>query len=303
MQMACLTDVGLQREHNEDNVLACHFDLGQGNKMARYHLLLVSDGMGGAAAGEVASTLTIRTVTETIFNELLSAHVSATQTHVNLENILMQAVESANHEVFVASHETPHCMGMGATLTAAIICQGRLYVAQVGDSRCYLFRDNALQQVTQDHSLVAELLRDGRITEEQARNHPRKNIITRAIGSRINVKIDTYRVDLKVGDSVMLCSDGLSGMVSDENLRTSTALGLKRRSGLEALCREMIRMANEAGGQDNISVALFLAEGDDIPSRRYDEVCLVEDSTLSWDLAVQLSIKDGSFEEICLEEA
>lgn len=298
MQLACLTDVGREREHNEDNVLVLQHRLLRGDRQLGFGLVMVSDGMGGAAAGEVASRLTIQTISERAYRDVLRAHLNPDQTYLNAEKLLIAAVEEANEVVCTAARDTPGQYGMGATVTAALITGGFGFVAQVGDSRCYRLHDSELKQLTQDHSLVAELVRTGRITREQARNHPRKNVITRAVGSRPEVQVDTYRTKLEPGDLLILGSDGLFGMVEEEELRTALLLGLKRRSGLEAMCRELVRMANEAGGEDNISVALMLAEAKDVTAGDSDAISLVPDATLSWDEAVDLELDDSSFERV-----
>lgn len=295
MRFGNLTDVGRQREHNEDNLLATAFAFGGGRRRVEYSLHIVADGMGGAAAGEVASELTVHMVCATAYEALLKTHINQEQAWINPGTILRGAVERANQEVFARAREVPQFMGMGATLTAILICQGKAFIAQVGDSRGYLMRNGKLRQVTRDHSFVGELLRDGRITEAEARNHPRKNIITRAVGSRPRVQVDLFQERLRAGDVLLSCSDGLSGMVTDEEMRTIILEGQRSHLDLLAICERLIAKANEAGGADNITVSLVAIEPSDIPARQMDQVCLMPDKTLTWDEAIRLEIEDSSF--------
>ena len=298
MRFGNLTDVGRQREHNEDNLLATLFSFGTGRRRSGYSLLIVADGMGGAAAGEVASELTVQTVAKETYEALLRSHTNAEQAWLNPGTVLRTAVERANTEVFTRAREVPQFMGMGATLIAMLICQGRAFVAAVGDSRCYLLRGNELRQVSHDHSFVGELLRDGRITEEEARNHPRKNIITRAVGSRPRVQVDLFTEWLQPGDMLLSCSDGLSGMVTDEEMRTALLDGQRSHKDLLEMCTQLVGQANAAGGNDNITVSLVAIEPGDIPHQAMDHVCLAPVVTLTWDEAVRLELEDGSFEPV-----
>jgi len=295
MELGSLTDVGMEREHNEDNVLVTRFQFFRGSRRTAYTMLILSDGMGGAAAGEVASRMVVQSMATMLYRDLLDAHLNLNQQYVNVEKLLIAAVSDVNERVHSEAQDRPGCRGMGATLTVGVLCQGKLFVAHVGDSRLYLLRNNRLLQLTRDHSLVGELLREGRITEEQARHHPRKNVITRAVGSRPTLQVDAFCELIEAGDAILLCSDGLSGMVRDEEIRTSMALGLKRRSGLEAISRELVRMANEAGGSDNISVILAQVRNEDIPPQTTELVQLENEATLSWDAAIEYGFHDASF--------
>jgi serine/threonine protein phosphatase PrpC len=292
------TDVGRQREHNEDNLLSSSFSFGQGRRRISYALHVVADGMGGAAAGEVASALTVETITLTVYQSLLATHVNAEQSYINLSQVLAAAVEAANERVYMTAREIPQFLGMGATVTAMMVCQGRAYFAQVGDSRGYLVRGGQIRQITRDHSFVGELLREGRITEEQARNHPRKNIITRAVGSRRKVQVDTFCEVLEPGDALMACSDGLSGMVSDPDIAATIAEGVAKKMNHVAICDQLVHMANEAGGNDNISCVVVEIGPEDLPPHPMDQVCLVPEVTLTWEEAARLGLDDSSFERV-----
>lgn len=298
MKFANLTDVGRQREHNEDNLLATVFRFGSGARRLEYALLIVADGMGGAAAGEVASELTVQTVATVTYEALLKIHTNHEQSWLNPGTVLRTACERANQEVFTRAREVPQFMGMGATLTAMLICQGRAFIAQVGDSRAYMLRNGTFRQITHDHSFVGELLRDGRISEAEARTHPRKNIITRAVGSRPRVQVDLFVEKLQPGDLLLTCSDGLSGMVTDEEMQQLLTEGRAKHLDYLEICAQLIAKANEAGGTDNITVTLAAIEPRDIPTRRMDHTCLNPEVTLSWDEALRLELDDHSFQPV-----
>jgi protein phosphatase len=298
MRFANLTDVGRQREHNEDNLLSVVFSFCDGSRRADYALHVVADGMGGAAAGEVASALTVETLAMVVYRELLASHANADQAYVNPANALTLAIEQANERVYTTAREIPQFLGMGATVTAALVCQGKAYIAQVGDSRGYMIRRGRIVQLTRDHSYVGELLREGRITEEQARNHPRRNVILRAVGSRLRVEADVTHEVLEPGDVLLLCSDGLSGLVTDEEMESCVRDGIGRSREPRAICEELIDRANVAGGADNISVALVVIDPADVPAGRMDQVCLLPGVTLTWDEAVRLELPDSSFVKV-----
>ncbi len=226
------SDTGRQRRDNEDCALA------------RAPMFVVADGMGGAQAGEVASKIAIET-----FEQGLPDEGSA-------EERLAYRVQEANrtiHELSRAEHERA---GMGTTLTAAYLDDSNLAIAHVGDSRAYLYRDGALKRLTQDHSLVGELVRRGKLTEAQAEEHPQRSIITRALGPEATVEVDTWSYPVRAGDVLLLCSDGLTSMVGEE--RIAELLGSSGSLGEAA--QALIDAANAAGGRDNITVVLFRVE-------------------------------------------
>ena len=229
------TDVGRGRPENEDSLL-----------VDRDHsLYAVADGMGGHRAGEVASATAIDT--------LQSVFGGGTPVE--------QAVAAANAAVFAKAAEDAALRGMGTTLTAvALQPDGTALFGHVGDSRAYLMRDGAVTQITDDHSLVEQLVREGRLSPEEAQHHPQRAIITRALGVDADVEVDTYRVDLKPGDRVLICSDGLTGMLSDDTI----AATLRRHADPQQAADTLVDMANQAGGDDNITVVILdaLADGD-----------------------------------------
>jgi PPM family protein phosphatase len=228
-ETALRTDTGRQRRDNEDNAFA------------RAPVFVVADGMGGAQAGEVASKI----ATET-FEQGLPDSGSP-------EERLAERVREANHQIHELSRSDRERAGMGTTLTAAYVDDTSVAIAHVGDSRAYLFRDGTLERLTQDHSLVEELVRQGKLTPEQAAGHPQRSIITRALGPEANVEVDTWTYPVRAGDILLLCSDGLTTMISEPRV----AEILSEAGSLDGAADALIDAANEAGGRDNITVVLF----------------------------------------------
>jgi PPM family protein phosphatase len=240
------TDTGRQRRDNEDNAYV------------RAPLFVVADGMGGAQAGEVASKLAV----EEFHRELPSDGTP--------EERLASRVQSANRRIYELSRTEHEHAGMGTTLTAVYLDDVDLAVAHVGDSRAYIFRDGELTRLTQDHSLVEELVRRGKLTEEQAAEHPQRSIITRALGIELDVEVDTWTYPARAGDVVLMCSDGLTSMIGEDQITEILAA----ETNLDRAGERLIAAANEAGGRDNITVVLFRLE--DIGSEaRIDEPTVV----------------------------
>ena len=230
-----MSDVGRVRLHNED---ACFTHVGD-----TVSLGVVCDGMGGANAGEVASQIAKDTFAETV---LAGGYPP--------EELMRLALEQANREVYCHSWEHPECRGMGTTLVAAAVIDDTAYVLNVGDSRAYSVLGSKIRQITQDHSLVAELLRKGVISPEQARNHPRKNIITRALGTERSVVGDLFIHKVAPGEILLLCSDGLSNELTDEEL---LAIVRQEDHPAEDGCRRLIEAANNRDARDNITAVLM----------------------------------------------
>jgi PPM family protein phosphatase len=297
MRFGTLTDVGRERGHNEDSVLAMQLVCGSGGRRLDCGLFIVADGMGGAAAGEVASTLTVEKIGNVVISCLLKAHLDGV-IYFNPGRLLQDAIEQVNQHVFMSARETPEFMGMGATCTTLFVCQGKAFLGQVGDSRAYLLRNGEIRQITRDHSWVSELVRDGRITEEEARTHPRKNVITRAIGSKFNVQVDGFRELLAAGDLLLSCSDGLTGMVPDPVIKDLLVEAQRTKAPPQETCERLVAKANEAGGFDNISVNLVEVEPHDIPVPPSDHVAFDASETLTWDEAVRLGLEDFGFEKV-----
>jgi protein phosphatase len=263
------TDVGQIREHNEDNFLIADLTrrsrtLLEGDReqaVGEWGCVMgVCDGMGGAAAGEIASQLAV----DIIFERLI--HGEPPVGHDDLARRLVHAVEEAGIRIFNEARADRTRRGMGTTATIASLVDDRLFVAQVGDSRAYILRGNKLVQVSRDQSLVNQLIEAGQLTEEEAETFEHNNIILQALGTAETVQVDLTYVDLKNGDRLLLCSDGLSGMVRADELR-DVLVGQK--DPLDA-CKELTDRANRAGGHDNITVIVADFTGTGLPAKGAD---------------------------------
>ncbi len=247
-----LTDVGKKRKHNED---AYALDPAEG-------FFVVADGMGGHAAGEVAAKITVETIGE--FIAATRQKEEATwpfkynhELHFN-SNRLAVAIEKANERVMAAVAAQPWLKGMGTTVVAGLLNEKILSLAHVGDSRAYLFRDGELLRLTDDHSWVHEQVAAGILTEEEAKTHPLKNVVTRALGGGPSVSPDLREMEFRKGDGFLFCSDGLTTMLSDEEIRDSVAAN--KDEDAEALCQSLVDLANDKGGVDNITVVFVRIE-------------------------------------------
>jgi len=241
-----LTHVGRQRQHNEDSFLVAD----------EAKLFLVADGMGGHAAGEIASKIAVDAISEFIVH---TKEDDGTWPHAYDEhfgrttNRLMTALRLANTRVLEAMRKDARLRGMGTTVVACLADDSTMSVAHVGDSRAYLIRNGELSRLTNDHSWVFEQVQAGMLTEAEAEKHPLRNVITRALGGALSVTPDASEVESKPGDVYLLCSDGLTGMVpEDEILRVVSENG----SDLEKACQDLIDIANERGGLDNVTAIL-----------------------------------------------
>lgn len=244
MKTFSMTDVGRKREINQDYVYATDEPLG-----TLPNFLVVADGMGGHKAGDFASKYTVEVLTEELRHTLKEGP----------EEILRDAVRTANHKLIEAAGKDIKLEGMGTTLVAATVIDHTLYFVNVGDSRLYLINKN-IRQLSRDHSLVEEMLRLGGINEEEARHHPDKNIITRAIGAKEDVEADFYEFGLRRGDTILMCTDGLCNMVEDEEI---FAVVKGARDIVEA-GQSLIERANENGGKDNIGIVLAQPFSDEV---------------------------------------
>lgn len=257
--LAARTDVGLTRSHNEDAYLC--WDLLSGeligeeyeaplDESGHAYALAVSDGMGGARSGEIAS----RTALESLrsYAEKTFRPAEPGRGDGGLTSWLVRGVTEANRTVHRESEADVTLRGMGATLTVVTLVHGRWVVAHVGDSRAYLFRENRLRQLTMDHTHVQELVATGRITSDEARTDDRRNLLMQAIGPADSVEVDDLDVAALPGDRILLCSDGLHGVVGDEEIIAVLSGG----AGPPAQCRRLIEMANAGGGSDNITVVV-----------------------------------------------
>ena len=236
MKVFSATDIGQKRQMNQDFIYTSAEPVGN-----LPNLFVVADGMGGHNAGDFASRYSVSVLVETIKKDK----------NFNPVKIIRNGIEEANREILAQSRQNETMAGMGTTMVAATVVGGYAYVANVGDSRLYVAGET-LKQITQDHSLVAEMVRLGELSPEEARNHPDKNIITRAVGTADAVKIDFFDIKLEPGDQILMCSDGLSNMVSDRDIQEilQTAQGEDR-------AQELVDQANANGGKDNIAVIVI----------------------------------------------
>jgi len=240
LRAAGLSDVGLRRQSNED-CYALDRDLG---------LFLVADGMGGHSAGQVASELAAEAAVRVV-RTLEGASAG-------LAEKLRYAVAGANREIYTAAESRPELAGMGTTLVALLSDGDRVALAHVGDSRAYLLRQDRIRQLTDDHSLVAEMVRRREIPESAAREHPHRHVLTRALGVRRAVEPDLAELTPAPGDTFVLCSDGLTGHVRDEEI----AEFVRSDPDPDAVCRKLVAEANARGGEDNVTIVLVHCEKD-----------------------------------------
>lgn len=233
-----VSDIGKRRKLNQDYVYTSEQPVG-----SVPNLFIVADGMGGHNAGDFASKLAVNTIVEEI----------AASQEKELEDMFGAAIKLANQKVYEHACRNPELEGMGTTVVAATCSDGKLFVANVGDSRLYVAGRRGMKQITRDHSWVEEMVRRGGLGKEEARNHPDRNIITRAVGAEEKVKPDFFRVDLQEGDMVLMCTDGLTNMLEDEEIR----MALDGARDLVEQAETLVNRANENGGKDNISVILI----------------------------------------------
>jgi serine/threonine protein phosphatase PrpC len=235
---AVISDTGRRRRHNEDQYVCMP------------PLFAVADGMGGAQAGEVASGLAAAVLNEADGDERGEERVA-------------WLIQEANRRVFQRSNEDESTSGMGTTMTVALVDGETIAFGHVGDSRAYRLRGGVLEQLTDDHSLVGELVRSGRLSPEEAESHPQRSVITRALGTELEVDVDTFTIETEPDDLYLICSDGLTDMVPPRELQT---LLVGRAGDLDAVARTLVDAANEGGGEDNITVVLFQIAGGPEPA-------------------------------------
>ena len=245
-EFVCATDTGRLRVNNEDAVVV---DPQTG-------VVVLADGMGGYNAGEVASGMATSLICTQLGRWL--SEVSASATDSDVRRAMDACVDNANRAIFEQSNADPQCAGMGTTLVVGVFRDGRLLIGHVGDSRAYRLRAGVLQQITHDHSLLQEQIDAGLITEEQAVFSANKNLVTRAVGVEETVLLETKLHEMQSDDLYVMCSDGLSDMISDELIQRL----LQTTDSLESIAAGLINAANEAGGKDNISVILVRSSGE-----------------------------------------
>lgn len=240
MDIYAKTDTGRVRSINQDCFDFTVLDL-------QSFCAIVCDGMGGTKAGEVASLLACETAKKYIvenFKENLSDE--------KIKELIINSIKISNEEIFKKAQENKNYLGMGTTIVLALICKNTIHIAHIGDSRAYIISNKKIEQLTKDHSMVQEMVESGEITSEQAKNHPKKNIITRALGVSKDIEIDYKATSLKENDVIFLCTDGLSNYIDDKNILKY----IKKYSGQEIVDR-LVDKANELGGNDNITALIM----------------------------------------------
>ena len=242
MDSWAITDKGIVRRQNQDAYNAfCDNSAGTA-------VLIVCDGMGGAKAGNVASDLAVAVC----FDQMKDA-LKPEMEQQAVEELLRNSLATANEAVYTLSQSDEDCAGMGTTVVAAAVCGDRATVLNVGDSRAYHISDGRIKQITRDHSVVEDMIQRGDITREESRNHPNKNLITRAVGTVPQVESDVFTFDISPGDCLLLCSDGLSNIVSEEEILYEVLHG----ESLEFCCEKLLGIAISRGAPDNVTMILF----------------------------------------------
>lgn len=257
-----LTDVGQIREHNEDFI---DWDVPRG-------LIILADGMGGHNAGEVASALAVNSIKEALYEVL---NPDDPVENLDYSELLKQAIIYANDEINRHSAEHPSCAGMGTTIATSLFDNDVVVFAHVGDSRIYRLRNNKLEQMTSDHSLVQEMVDNGFLTEEEAMTSSSRNLITRALGISDEVEVDITTDNIELGDVYLYCSDGLTDLVPDKEILEILS---SNKGDLETANQELVNLANEKGGKDNISVILVSL------NKAYSDSVGAEDSSATIEL-------------------
>lgn len=242
MEYYYITDPGKIRERNEDSVNICE-------NQSKEILLIVADGMGGHKDGEVASHIALNLINDRFKNTSSIGNVD------DAVNWIQSTVSEANMEIFKYVSEHPESEGMGTTLVLSILTPSFLLIGNVGDSSGYVYKNKKLQKITVDHTLVNLLVKSGELTEEEAKNHPKKNVLMKALGSNTNIDMDIFNVDLNV-DGIFLCSDGLTNMLDDIQIAKVLSEDISLKDKLEKL----VFKANNRGGNDNISIACLIKE-------------------------------------------
>lgn len=238
MKYGFKTDRGLKRQLNEDNC----------NILVDYPgipvCFVIADGMGGHQCGEVASKQAVDSVCDRLLRSDWSSE--------DIPEILRSIITSVNDEIYKFSMLDASTQGMGTTLIITVFKDGKLYIGHVGDSRVYLIRENTIEKVTWDHSFIEEMLKNGSITKDEAFNHPKKNLITRAVGCEPDLQVDTYEIDVKENDIVLLCTDGLTNMIAEDEILDI----IINTEDPQVACDTLIQNANNKGGEDNVTVII-----------------------------------------------
>ena len=258
-KIGMLTDVGQVRTVDEDSILAADLSFGVNSESSKFLLLAVADGMGGHAKGEEASKIALNAIASAVIPDLLN--------NTSFTKILEKGILNANQDILDYTAKNPEASGMGTTSVCAVVKDNQIHLANVGDSRAYRVSDDEICRVTKDHSYVQALIDEGDITEEQAREHPRKNEITRAVGIMPSIEVDTMKLTLDSDESLLLCCDGVIAHLSDDDIHKI----IRDSPDPQTACQEIVDMANERGGSDNISLIILSSEGSDTKENESDD--------------------------------
>ena len=258
-KIGMLTDVGQVRTVDEDSILVADLSFGVNSESSKFLLLAVADGMGGHAKGEEASKIALNAIARAVIPDLLN--------NTPFTKILEKGIQNANQDILDYTAKNPEASGMGTTSVCAVVKDNQIHLANVGDSRAYRVSDDEICRVTKDHSYVQALIDEGDITEEQAREHPRKNEITRAVGIMPSIEVDTMKLTLDSDESLLLCCDGVIAHLSDDDIHKI----IRDSPDPQTACQEIVDMANERGGSDNISLIILSSEGSDTKENESDD--------------------------------
>ena len=258
-KVGMLTDVGQVRTVDEDSILVADLSFGVNSKSSNFHLLVVADGMGGHAKGEEASKIALSAISRSVISELVN--------DTPFTKLLEQGIQNANQDILDYTARHPESSGMGTTSVCAIVEGNAVHLANVGDSRAYVISDDEIRRVTKDHSFVQSLVDQGKITEAESREHPQKNVITKAVGIGTSIEVDTMRLTLDSDESLLLCCDGVIAHLPDDDIHKI----IRDSPDPQTACQEIVDMANERGGSDNISLIILSPEGSDIKEPEPDD--------------------------------
>ena len=253
-KIGMITDIGKVRKIDEDSILAADLSFGINSESKKFLLLAVADGMGGAAKGEEASKIALNALTKTIIPELFGT--------LSFTELLENGIKNANQEILDYTTKYPESSGMGTTTVCAVVKGNNIHLANVGDSRAYVISNDEIRRVTKDHSYVQALIDEGQITEEEAREHPQKNVITKAVGIMESVEPDTMKLTLDTDESLLLCCDGVIAHLTDEDIHKIIC----NTNDPQNACQQIVDLANKRGGSDNISLIILSSKNDDMVS-------------------------------------
>jgi serine/threonine protein phosphatase PrpC len=253
-KIGMITDIGKVRKIDEDSILAADLSFGINSESEKFLLLAVADGMGGAAKGEEASKIALNALTKTIIPELFGT--------LSFTELLENGIKNANQEILDYTTKNPESSGMGTTTVCAVVKGNNIHLANVGDSRAYVISNDEIRRVTKDHSYVQALIDEGQITEEEAREHPQKNVITKAVGIMESVEPDTMKLTLDTDESLLLCCDGVIAHLTDEDIHKIIC----NTNDPQNACQQIVDLANKRGGSDNISLIILSSKNDDVTS-------------------------------------